>query len=168
MAKWLVNEEMEGKQVLEMGCGSGYISIIAARKGAKVIASDISPIAVDAAKINTIINKIKNVECYCSDLFSNLEGKFDLILFNAPFFHGEPTSLLDNNWMSKDGEVVSKFFKDAREYINPMGKVVITSSTLVNQDALKILIKESGFNIENVKTKNIIIEKFFLYECRAF
>ena len=43
---------LQGKSFLEPGCGSGLISIYAARKGAMVTATDINPVAIEFLKKN--------------------------------------------------------------------------------------------------------------------
>ena len=50
LLQYISSMELQGKKFLELGCGSGLISIVAAQKGANVTSSEINPIAVDFFK----------------------------------------------------------------------------------------------------------------------
>ena len=75
--------------VLDMCTGSGCLAILAAETfpNAAVTGADISPDALDVAKINrTRFNLEKDLELVQTDLFSNLAGRrFDLIISNPPY-----------------------------------------------------------------------------------
>ena len=72
-----VRKYAQGK-VLDMGAGSGIQAITALEKTKDVLAVDINPKAVEELKK-------KNINAKVSDLFSNVKGKFDLIVFNPPY-----------------------------------------------------------------------------------
>src|SRR5579863_10222757 len=78
-------------KVLEIGAGCGAISLsIAAHWNAKVVASDISPVAIETIEKNAAVNGLK-IETINSDLFEKIKEKdFDLIIFNAPLIDKEP------------------------------------------------------------------------------
>ncbi|MBP1672148.1 MAG: prmA [Bacteroidetes bacterium] len=85
MVKGLMNETVKGKSVLDMGCGTAILSILAAKMGASspIISIDIDPIAVDSAiengKRNRVSSKLKVFEGDSSIL---KKGEFDLVLAN--------------------------------------------------------------------------------------
>ncbi len=63
--------------VLEIGCGSGIISINLAKRGNQVTAVDINPKAIEATKFNSKKNNA-NIETIEGDMFSKLKNrKFD-------------------------------------------------------------------------------------------
>ena len=72
------------KSALDIGTGSGCIACTLSQSGCNVIASDFSSRALAVAKDNAknLFQKINFVE---SDLFENIEGKFDLIISNPPY-----------------------------------------------------------------------------------
>ncbi len=79
-------EVEEGDRVLDMGTGSGSLAITAAAKASSVLAVDINPDAVEAVLANAARNGVADkVEARVSDVFSAVEGTFDLIIFNPPF-----------------------------------------------------------------------------------
>ena len=85
MVKGLMNEAVKGKSVLDMGCGTAILSILAAKMGAMspIVAVDNDPIAVDSAiengKRNRVASKLMVFEGDSSILKN---GEFDLILAN--------------------------------------------------------------------------------------
>ena len=77
---------LQGIKILELGAGSGLISIFAAKKGAKVTATDINPVAVEFLKKNCEKNRVE-FEIIQSDLFSDIPGQqFHIIAINPPFY----------------------------------------------------------------------------------
>jgi release factor glutamine methyltransferase len=88
--------DLDQKTVLELGCGSGIISMLAADKGALVTASDINPIALDELTVHSR-DENKNIIVVYSDLFENLHFHFDYILINPPFQNKKPLSVEDKS-----------------------------------------------------------------------
>ena len=79
----------EGDRVLDLGCGSGVGAVFCAPKAREVVAVDISQAAVKNTEENCRIHGLTNVKVLQSDMFSNVEGKFDLILANPPYIELE-------------------------------------------------------------------------------
>ena len=73
-----------GTAVLDIGCGTGILSVLAARLGAdRVAAADISPEAVKAARHNAALNGVQDrVFVRESDLAQAVDGRFDLAAAN--------------------------------------------------------------------------------------
>src|SRR4029079_8362350 len=59
LLNFLIRFELQGKRFLEPGCGSGLISIYAAKKGARVTSTDINPIAVKYLEKNAANNRVE-------------------------------------------------------------------------------------------------------------
>jgi 16S rRNA G1207 methylase RsmC len=93
-----------GTTVLDMGTGSGALAVAAARLGARVVAVDLSSHAVRCARINALLNGVEGrVDVREGDLFSPVDDqKFDLILFNPPYYRGVPTKPWEMAWRSVD------------------------------------------------------------------
>jgi release factor glutamine methyltransferase len=75
----------EGDRVLDLGCGSGVGAVFAAGVAREVLAVDISPAAINNTKENCRLFGRENVTVAHSDMFSNVDGKFNLILANPPY-----------------------------------------------------------------------------------
>ncbi|MGE8243610.1 MAG: 50S ribosomal protein L11 methyltransferase [Sphingobacterium sp.] len=83
MLQYILENDFEGKQVLDMGCGTGILAILASKKGANaVLAVDYDEICVDSVIENRLLNTVDNIEAICGS-FEVLEGRiFDTILAN--------------------------------------------------------------------------------------
>jgi ribosomal protein L11 methyltransferase len=69
-----------GRRVLDVGCGSGALSVVAARAGADVVAIDIDPVAVDATLANAAANGVE-VDATTAPL-ADLSGTWDVVVAN--------------------------------------------------------------------------------------
>ncbi len=70
---------------LEIGCGSGFLSLWMSRIAQNVTATDIHPRALEITRLNAKINGINNIVTKISNVYSDIQGKFDLIISNPPF-----------------------------------------------------------------------------------
>ena len=73
-----------GERVVEVGCGSGYISVSLAMKGARVTAADIDVKAVLNTRLNAKLNGVR-IRTVLSDVFEHITGRFDTAVFNPPY-----------------------------------------------------------------------------------
>lgn len=83
MMRYMLETAFEGKNVLDMGCGTGILAILASKLGAAhIVAIDNDPICVASVEENTTLNLVENVvaKCGTADLLDNM--KFDIILAN--------------------------------------------------------------------------------------
>lgn len=75
-----------GHRVLDMGCGAGANALLAAQITDQVLAVDINPDAVAATAANAEANGLaERVVCRESDVFSAVDGDFDVIVIDRPF-----------------------------------------------------------------------------------
>ncbi|MGL5317212.1 MAG: 50S ribosomal protein L11 methyltransferase [Bacteroidales bacterium] len=84
MLTFLLEEEMQGKSFLDMGCGTAVLAILASKKGADPItAIDIDEWATDNAKENIALNQTANIKILLGDasLLADESG-FDIVFAN--------------------------------------------------------------------------------------
>ncbi len=83
MLEAIIKENMTGKNVLDMGCGTGILGILASMKGAaKITAIDIDEWPVKGTAENARLNKVYNLEVQQGDASLLGEGSYDIILAN--------------------------------------------------------------------------------------
>jgi len=153
-------------KVLEIGCGSGIVSLSWAKFN-EVTGVDINPDAVAASKENALKNNIK-ASFIQSDLFSNVEGKFDAILFNPPYLPTEQSEKLRGKINhafdgGADGRAVLTHFLDEFEkYLQPSGKLFLIQSSLNDYDKTIERLHELGFSTEIIEKNDFFFEKLYL------
>jgi len=83
MLEWLVGVPDPIESCLDIGCGSGILAILAAKRGAKrVVALDYDIWAVENARENAALNGVDRVEVLHADLHSLPHEPFQLVLAN--------------------------------------------------------------------------------------
>jgi methylase of polypeptide subunit release factors len=123
------NEKLyENKDVLDMGCGTGVQGLVMGLNGAKSVTfSDISHDAYQNTVENIAKFGLNNTTSVTQgDLFENILGTFDLIVFNHPFFAGVPDKNVPSTIvMLDDGVIIHKFLKDATKCLNSGGSIIM-------------------------------------------
>ena len=110
------------RATLDLGTGSGILSLGASRHSDVVVATDLNQRAVDCARFNARWNGIENIEVLSGDCFAPVAGRrFDLILSNPPFFiTPQGDYLFCENPMELDG-LCRRLAKEAPAYLNEDG-----------------------------------------------
>lgn len=83
MMQYILSSDLEGKKVLDMGCGTGILAILASKKGAKtLLAIDNDEVCYQSTLENAMLNHITNLEADCGGKEIIPESTFDVILAN--------------------------------------------------------------------------------------
>lgn len=163
----LALENASSLSVLDLGTGSGVGAVFAARRGLSVVAVDINAEAVRCARINALLNHLEErIEARLGDLFEPVRGrKFDLVLFNPPFYRGTPRDNLDHAWRSQD--VFERFAAGLGKALAPGGYALLTLSTDGDGEELLALLRAARFRTEVVEQNDLINEVVTIYAIRA-
>ena len=154
-----------GKSFLELGCGSGLISICAAKWNAIVTATDINPIAVEGLRENASTNCVK-LRVIESDLFSNIpQQQFDFIAINPPYYKKQPLSFKDHAWYcGEKGEFFSGLFSGLRNYMHPRSVVLMVTFEGCDMEMINRFATAQGFQLNCVFEKQYLLEKNFVHQ----
>ena len=155
MAKHL--PEFEGS-VLEIGCGSGIISLHLVQRGNLVTAVDINPRAVEATKFNSKENNLE-LEVLEGDLFSSVKNRsFSTIVCNPPYLppsdeYDDPKLSLAVEGGPTGTEFTMKLLNEAESYLDDTGSVyMILSSRMKEFETVwnKVTIKQEKYFFERL------------------
>jgi release factor glutamine methyltransferase len=160
-------EVKTGEVVLDLGTGSGILAVLAAKKAVTVVAVDVNPYAVRCAKANAALNRVEGKLSFIqANLFSALDvqAKFDVILFNAPYLpseKGEDATWIGRSWAGgvSGREVVDRFIFEVPTYLKSNGRILLMQSTLTGvQETI------NGFSAANLKATVKATQKLPFFE----
>jgi release factor glutamine methyltransferase len=153
----VLREVRADDRVLDMGTGCGVNAILAASRSADVLAVDINPRAVEAARRNVFRNDVAGrVTVRSSDVFSDVYGEFDLIIFDPPFRWFTPRSLLEAASTDEGYRAMTRFFRAVRHFLTGRGRMLIFFGTSGDLGYLRRLIADEGFASEVVAQQDLV------------
>ena len=141
------------QNILDLCTGSGCIGVSLALNypRAKVMCSDISAPALQVAKQNAQTHKAE-INFVESDLFNNIEGKFDLIISNPPYIKEEDMQTLSPEvkqepklaqYGGKDGtEIIGKIILNAPKFLNVGGLLALEIGDKEGQKVLQFFSRD--------------------------
>ncbi len=166
-------DKIKAENVLDVGTGTGFIGIYLAKNGKNITASDINENAIKLAEENALRNKVK-IDFILSDLFENVSGRFDLIVFNPPVGNvgGSRIGELVKSFFPKGNKIIlrmckylifgrmrmiRRFFLDAKGHLSKNGRIL----TMLHQREIKSIEK---LNLYKSKILFEDLDKFFVVE----
>jgi release factor glutamine methyltransferase len=156
------------KYVLELGAGTGLISIYAAKRGGFVTASDISLTAVYNIEKNVKMTDA-NVEVVHSDIFDDIPNRrYDYILINPPYYRKTPSSEKDFAWFGgNDFQYFRKLFSQLSNNCFENTNALMVISDEADLEMIKSIAGEYKFSMEEVFHKKTWGENHFIYNIKS-
>ena len=124
-------ELVHNKHILEIGTGSGLISLCCKQYGAETVtATDINPTAVACAQTNAkhagLAIDVRLVNKQTPSAYSAVTNeKFDLIVSNPPWEDGKPTADQDYALYDPSFQLLTSIVAEAHEHLRPGGKILL-------------------------------------------
>ena len=146
--------------VLEIGCGSGIISLHLAKRGNEVTAIDINPKAVEATKFNAKVNNL-DIEVLEGNLFSILKNrKFGTIVCNPPYLpptddYNDPDLALAVEGGPTGTEFTMDLLKQAGKHLKSSGSIYMIISSRMEEF-------DTDWNQEMIKQEKYFFERLNL------
>src|SRR6187401_1733207 len=166
---YLADKDLAGKSFLELGCGSGLVSIVAAKAGANVISSDLSLRALENTKRNANLNNVFLKIVY-SDLFDSIDKtQFDWIVINPPYYARKPESEQDLAWYCGENfEYFQKLFASLNDYTHPASQVIMVLTKGADVKTIEEIAKKYTFDLELLKENPVFFdERDFLFRIKS-
>jgi len=143
-----------GARVLDIGCGSGVLGVNALLAGAgELVAADLNPVAVENTNENLRRNNVSHLgHAVISDVFSNVSGQFDVILFNPPYWGDKPARDLTEmaSFDSPNHGFLSAGIAQLHKYLKPNGRCFIAHADQGNLSLLVKKIESANLRIEDL------------------
>lgn len=160
--------ELKNKKFLELGCGCGIISILAAKNQAQVTAVDINQTALKALRQNAADNQV-SLDILYSDLFGNLQGKsFDLIFINPPYYPKNPQSIGENAWYCGENfEYFESLFAQLPYFMTAGNEVYMILSEDCQLQQIESIALKNRIGFELVQEKKVVAETNYIFRLFA-
>lgn len=167
LLQFLEDKNLKDKRFLELGCGTGIISVFAAGRGAVVTASDINPAAIENAQLNAEKNKVI-LTTVLSDLFIRIPPQiFDCIIINPPYYPKNPKTDAEKAWFCGENfEYFERLFPELGAYFNSESAVYMILSEDCQFEKISALAEKNQLKLVTVFQKQKWGEISFIYEVR--
>lgn len=164
LISFLEKVELKGKRFLEIGCGSGLVSIFAAKQNALVTTCDISPLSVRCTLENAENNNVK-IAVFQSDLFAEIPRQtFDIIAVNPPYYKKDPLSLAESAWYcGANLEYFQTFFSQAKNFLVSSSFIYMVLSDECDLDGIQAIAKRNSLACELTLEKRTAWEKGYIF-----
>ena len=165
LVRLMLKEDLDGKEILDIGTGSGCIAISLAKNlpNAKVTALDISNHALDVAKENAKFNNV-DIEFIKVDIFEyQSDKKYDIVVSNPPYVLESEKVLMKQNVLGFEPNL-ALFVKDNKslkyyehilnlsyDSINPIGQIFFEINNIKKKALENIFKKNNRFKSEFFK-----------------
>ncbi|MBI2582630.1 methyltransferase [Candidatus Woesearchaeota archaeon] len=141
-------------RVLDVGTGSGIQALTAMGVPSvrEVVAVDVNQNAVESLQDELTKRKIRKVKVLQSDLFENVEGHFNVIIFNPPYLPEDKGVEDKAIYGGKKGwEVSDRFFQGVSNYLFPEGTVLFLFSSLTNKQKIDEILEHNFLQWEELE-----------------
>lgn len=150
----------KGNKVLDVGTGSGILALLAAVKGAKVVATDIDKRSVQCAAYNARLNNLR-IDARIGDLFDPVAGElFDIVVSNMSSLptppeeqHAEYISRnFDAGWDGR--KYLDLLIDQAPNYLRRPGHLLLVHSNFANSERTEEKLRKLNFEVE-IKSREL-------------
>jgi len=161
--------ELKQKKFLEIGCGSGALTMLAHRKHAIVTCCDINTAALANTKYNIALNTFDNknaVTYYESDVLQNIPvQQFDVIAINPPYYFKDADVDEQFAWnCGANGEYFEKLFSQLQHYIHNQTDVFMILAEVCDIERIKSIAAKNGLEMIVVDERKIKWETSFIFK----
>ncbi len=162
---FIQTKNLKDKTFLELGCGSGIISVYAAKKGAIVTATDINTTALVFLEKSASENKVK-LTILESNLFEKLENKsFDYVIINPPYYPKKPNSIKEKAWFCGENfEYFEVLFLQLPAFLSNNNQTYMILSQDCELQKIKHIALKNEIGFKLIVEKKVALEKNYIFK----
>lgn len=155
----LADLRLQGLRVLDVGTGSGILAAYCASRGADVTASDTDIGTIEGLK--SVAGRLGiTIRLICSDLFSKIDGHFDVIVFNPPYL---PSRKFEDRAVDggKHGTyIINRFLNQIGQHLSENGFALLLTSSLNRPEQLEM--SHPDLSLEMVRQESLFFETLYV------
>lgn len=157
------------QKILELGAGSGLISVYLSTQGHDVYASDINPDAVKNIAENARTLKL-NMSVFQSDLFDDMPPEvFDCILINPPYYPKNAQNKEENAWYCGENfEYFDKLFSQMKAFVHERSNILMVLSEDCDLKRIKSLADKYQCSFQQSDSRRIGGEENMIFQIKGF
>jgi release factor glutamine methyltransferase len=165
LLRFLARQPLQDRSFLELGAGSGLISLFAASRGAVVTATDINPVAVSCLQKNSSLNST-SLEIIQSDLYTHIPRQpFDILAINPPYYRKTPVNDMERAWYcGAHGEYFEDFFSGLGKYTHPRSEIWMVLCEGCDLDMIRRIAARQGWMLHCARTRRNFIERDYIFQ----
>ncbi len=165
LCEFLQGQNLNQSRLLEIGGGSGMVSILSAKEGALVTATDINDSALESLRFNARQNDV-NLRILRSDVFEDLDPyPYDIIVTNPPFYSGTPTDDWELAFFTgEEHSFFQKLFSGIDHFMADRGKLWMVFSDDLDLSEIMQKSDAAGLSVRRVWNKSFWFEDFSVFE----
>ncbi len=157
---------LANRKILDVGCGSGILSLTAAEMGGRVTAVDINPSAVENTRQNAARNRLP-LTCFQSDLFHRVRDRFDFVFVNPPYYPQNPASEADHAWYcGASFQFFERFFIRVHEYCRPGCDIYMVLSDGCDLRRIRRIAADKGYRLTREREVPLLLETNYIFKIR--
>ncbi|MDY1591487.1 MAG: methyltransferase [Methanofastidiosum sp.] len=162
------------RKALEIGIGSGVISLHLAKEIDSVFGCDINPYSLFLSRQNALANSINNIYLFSSNIFSSIKAGtlFDLIVFNPPYLpvDSSPRKLIDLSYHGgiDGGDHIRTFLKSLGLFLSFNGIAYLLQSSLYPLENTTDYLENNNFKYNIKRTLKLDFETLYVLEISFF
>ncbi|MGD0423629.1 MAG: HemK2/MTQ2 family protein methyltransferase [Candidatus Bathyarchaeia archaeon] len=154
---------LRGKEVLDLGTGSGMLGLFCAKMGARVTVADIEDSVLEkvraaARRLNLVIEAVR------SSIFSSVTARFDVVLFNPPYLPSDEIKDLAVDGGNEGRHLVDRFLEELSPHLKEDGCALLLVSSLNDPRAIIDSHRELSFSI--AASRSLFFEELQVLLCK--
>lgn len=158
----IVPDVVGKRSLLEIGCGTGIVSVQCARRGARVVATDINPAAIRNTQMNVDLHRV-DVAVREGNVYSavGIEERFDVIFWAHPFNNEAMpvTDMLLRSGFDYGYRDLREYVRGASSHLTERGRLLLGSGSTADLVEIEAIAENNGYTLRVIEDVDLPLEE---------